>query len=224
VWIHSPSHCCKYCSFWTCPTPSGLGAKGNLFDGDGSTPFSLAVDENQSLTAKLLIEHHQAHERRLDKIRTTSLYMVTFNNMEDVVIHLLKSKSDQNVCSPSGWTPVHVVANGGHLSIVRLLLKYGGKPDAIKSDGGTPLYLAAPRGYISINKGLFAAKAGLDYDRPELQRHVCEFTSRAAILHYSFISCRFWGLFWGGRVPRKHWCEHKCYFLLWIHTPASSSF
>jgi ankyrin repeat protein len=138
------------------------GARGDLFDDDGATPFSMAVDKNQSLTAKLLIDHYQAYECRLDNIRVTSLHMAAFNNMEDVVIHLLKSKSDPNIRCLGGWTPVHVAATRGHLSIVRLLLKYGGKPDTIKSDGGTPLYLAASRGDISIIKELFAAKAGLD--------------------------------------------------------------
>ena len=40
----------------------------------------------------------------------------------------------------SGRTPLHLAAKGDHLTCIRLLLRYGGDPNAQDDDGYTPLH------------------------------------------------------------------------------------
>lgn len=56
---------------------------------------------------------------------------------------ILKRQDIVNARDENGWTPLHEGARGGHLDVVKLLVKHGADKDAkTHSSGGTPLWWA----------------------------------------------------------------------------------
>lgn len=59
-------------------------------------------------------------------------------------------------------TPLHLAASGGHLSMVRALVRAGADADVEDENGDTPLHLAVFRGFEQVVEELVTAGASVD--------------------------------------------------------------
>jgi ankyrin len=76
---------------------------------------------------------------------------------------LLKEGSDINGANKNAQTPLHLAADDGNSSVVRILLEHGAIVDAIETAAGyTPLHYAAARGHAEACEILI--RFGADHD------------------------------------------------------------
>ena len=71
-----------------------------------------------------------------------------------------------NQCS--GWSPLHAAVRKGHTETVKMLMKYGAKPDCLYRHYGiwkeTPLSLARLRGHKDTVEAMLAHKRAISND------------------------------------------------------------
>ena len=62
----------------------------------------------------------------------------------------LENWADPNAKEDDGWTPLHIVAEIGHVEIVKILLERGADPNTKDIAGHTPLHIAASNGHVGV--------------------------------------------------------------------------
>jgi ankyrin repeat protein len=55
-----------------------------------------------------------------------------------------------NLCDTSGYTPLHLACDKGHIDIVNILLKCNSNVNLCDNNGYTPLHVACDKGHIDI--------------------------------------------------------------------------
>ena len=81
---------------------------------------------------------------------STHLYAAARRGDGAWVQELIEGGSSVNEATTSGWTPLHVAAQNGHLTVVMKLIAADADVDKATTDGGwTPLYIAAFNGMAS---------------------------------------------------------------------------
>ena len=159
----TPLHCaCKNGHLETAKLLLDCGASGEVYDTNGDSPFSLAVDEDWKEIAEMLIQRKQCWDdpKRGDYSRT--LHMACLYGMSEIVPHVLGMGYDPNCRVLDGWTPVHVAVQSGQVDTLEVLLGAGGLADSKLDNGTTPLYSAAEEGFLPIIKKLFRHKPDMD--------------------------------------------------------------
>ena len=81
----------------------------------------------------------------------------------DSVNVLLKNGAQFEEPNSAGFSPLHIAAQEGHLSVVkRLVGGAGAKVDVLNRDRDTPLYWAAYNGHTEVVQ--YLVRAGNDFD------------------------------------------------------------
>ena len=151
--VLTPLHCaCQKGHLKTARLLLDCGASGEVYDGDRSTPFSMAVEGNCEEVAEMLIQRNESWN---DLNGLSTLCIACEYGMSKVVRHLLAIGFDVNAKTFTGWTPVHFAAIGGQTNTLKVLLEAGGSPDGATEAGITPLHLAAQEGRLAIIEILF---------------------------------------------------------------------
>ena len=106
----------------------------------------------QALPFRKFLPHTLAGNGKIDELRP----LVEYNPR-------LATLPDDN-----GWTPLHEAARGGHLHVVKYLLRNGAALNSPSSTGGTPLYCAAQ--YLGEDSEMyqFLKSLGAVHAGPEL--------------------------------------------------------
>lgn len=77
-------------------------------------------------------------------------------------MELLDQGADPNSRRLTGTTPLFFAAQGGHLDVVKILMKTGASVDTPSADGGTPLFVAAQGGHVKIVRELLDCGANVN--------------------------------------------------------------
>lgn len=91
----------------------------------------------------------------------SALWIAVDEGSVECLKHLLDAKADPNEAFHS-WTPLQSACQDGQFEIVRLLLRYGAKPNLINGHGDTAIIYSAERGDLKSVKLLVEAGADLN--------------------------------------------------------------
>ncbi|XP_069142520.1 ankyrin repeat, PH and SEC7 domain containing protein secG-like [Argopecten irradians] len=117
--------------------------KINQTDKAGMTALHFAVS-CQNLHAVSMLIRHGADVGAQDVLGFTPLFLATgrYPNVEVAKYLLTEGKSDVNVKTHSGATPLHGASLQGNIECLKLLLEWNGDPRIEDEDGTTPFELA----------------------------------------------------------------------------------
>ena len=125
------------------------GAKIDAPDVLGQTPLHYAALHHQQSAIEILIRSG-ADQDRTDRYGRTALHFAARSASES---NLGIRWDHAQVKDALGWTPLHVAAIHGHLSMTRMILESAGTTGIVNSPenaGRTPLHLAADRGHSEV--------------------------------------------------------------------------
>jgi len=111
------------------PYDSALVAAVHRFVFDGELDHLKAILEKHPN----LVDSPEQFRQPRKPVRTdpfTPLQQAAYFGSEKVAAYLVSRRSNVNVADSQGWTPLHLAASGGHLSVVKLLIKHGADCDA----------------------------------------------------------------------------------------------
>lgn len=160
------------------------GADVNLADTRGRTPLMVACNAAALGKPRRRRDGAKWRAERLSPLSTVQILLNTgadicrsstrglqamhfaaANNQTDVCRVLVSRvrKSDLNVRSDSGLTPLHLACRRGHVAAAEVLLEAGARPNQEDNLGQTPLHHAVKRGHVGCVSALLlrGAKASL---------------------------------------------------------------
>ena len=130
-------------------------------NGDSAIHFAASAGNLECL--QYLYEKDNNQINRLNNLGHTPFIYALSKGQTSIIIYLLSKDIDLNfnIVSYLGFQtfPLHIVAQEGHVEVVKLLLEKGANIEAINNQGFTPLWIAAYKGHTEIVKVLIAAGA-----------------------------------------------------------------
>ena len=109
----------------------------------GYTPLLAAADRGQTEVCQLLLEAGSDLEETEPFTMTTALHKVASQDNQSLLKLLLSNKANVNTRSITGFTPLHMASQEGHLASVVTLLQAGADPMLPQKSGALPIHLAA---------------------------------------------------------------------------------
>jgi ankyrin repeat protein len=126
------------------------GAKANIQDEHGMTPFTEASSNGHIGVARLLFEHMGIQDvNARDKYGQTALFHAAGRRIEDMVTFVLSKGANPTIATNEGFTPLMQASRCGHTGVTQLLLEHvGGQGlDTQDDKGKTALHYAALWGH-----------------------------------------------------------------------------
>eukprot|EP01004_Peranema_trichophorum_P001023 NODE_1117_length_2116_cov_61.227296_g944_i0.p1 GENE.NODE_1117_length_2116_cov_61.227296_g944_i0~~NODE_1117_length_2116_cov_61.227296_g944_i0.p1 ORF type:complete len:611 (-),score=129.97 NODE_1117_length_2116_cov_61.227296_g944_i0:212-2044(-) len=142
--------------------------------GSCASPLFVASVNGHVDSVKLLLENNA--DPNIGSDEETPLYVSCREGFEEVALHLIERKADINTpVLESGYYPLHVVAESGHIAATKILLKYNANIDPINASGATPLLLAVENCCFEIVKLLleYVADPNPSLDSPNILETAC---------------------------------------------------
>ena len=114
--------------------------------------FALILSGNLIEVAALIQSDPGAmRARKSDWYNVTPLHYSCFHNKYNITVTLLKHGADVNNRDNRGWTPLHLAAEKGHLSIIQTIYQRDSSTlHDVTYDGRTALFIASREGHINI--------------------------------------------------------------------------
>ena len=133
-------------------------------DGDSAIHFAASAGNLECL--QYLYEKDNNQINKLNNLGHTPFVYALSKGQTSIIIYLLSKDIDLNfnIVSYLGSQtfPLHIVAQEGHVEVVKLLLEKGANIEAINNQGFTSLWIAAYKGHTEIVKVLIAAGANIE--------------------------------------------------------------
>ena len=135
------------------------GAGLNARTRDGSTPLTLAIDQNYIDVLDLLLERKATID--LATGGRIALVSAVEQNREEMVARLMRAGAQVNRRNADGETALHVAANLGYQRMVERLLAAGADINAAAPDGRTPIHYAVLNNKDEVADLLYARGASV---------------------------------------------------------------
>ncbi len=119
------------------------GFDGNTRDEKGQPGLLLAIKEPAPKVVAVLMAWPGIQPDIRNRTDESPLMMAALTGQIDLAEQLVARGADVN---KTGWTPLHYAASGGHVAVIKLLLKQHAYIDAASPNGTTPLMMAAMYG------------------------------------------------------------------------------
>lgn len=149
--------------FEVCKTLMKLRADLNAADNHGQTPVHLAAQKNHAEVLKYFLNDRSELLTIPNKMGYNCAHIAAMNGSFSVIKELLRFNRDAVIgvrIKKSGSTTLHLASEGGHASIVKLLLSAGAKASDENAAGETALHLAAKHGHVKV---LHTIKTAVDW-------------------------------------------------------------
>ncbi|XP_078394826.1 inversin isoform X2 [Cetorhinus maximus] len=132
-------------------------------DSQGATPLHYAAQSNFAETVEVFLNHPSVKDDP-DLEGRTAFMWAAGKGSDDVLRTMLRVKSDIdiNMADKYGGTALHAAVLSGHVSTVKLLLKYGAQVDAMDVMKHTPLFRACEMGHKEVIQTLIKGGASVD--------------------------------------------------------------
>jgi hypothetical protein len=119
----------------------------NAVGGSYEFPLFAALRRNHFKVAETLLEHGGNVDVRGKREQTTLHKMIDWHNKLaiNVIRFLLEHGADVNAQRNDLWTPLHLAAYNGNLTVARILLDHGADVNLRNDDGQVPLHLLSLR-------------------------------------------------------------------------------
>lgn len=149
--------------FEVCKTLMKLRADLNAADNHGQTPVHLAAQRNHAEVLKYFLNDRSELLTIPNKMGYNCAHIAAMNGSFSVIKELLRFNRDAVIgvrIKKTGSTTLHLASEGGHASIVKLLLSAGAKASDENAAGETALHLAAKHGHVKV---LHTIKTAVDW-------------------------------------------------------------
>lgn len=149
--------------FEVCKTLLKLRADLNAADNHSQTPVHLAAQKNHAEVLKHFLSDRSELLTIPNKMGYNCAHIAAMNGSLSVIKELLRFNRDAVIgvrIKKSGSTTLHLASEGGHASIVKLLLSAGAKASDENAMGETALHLAAKHGHVKV---LHTIKTAVDW-------------------------------------------------------------
>jgi len=135
------------------------GMSPNTSDKFGNTVLSIAIIENSTDSARLLINSPLIDLEKPNLVGETPLMMAALHGSLELVKYLINQRSVE--INHPGWSALHYASTNGHFDIAEFLLDKGAYVDPESPNGTTALMMAARGGHIKIVRLLLDRGADL---------------------------------------------------------------
>lgn len=149
--------------FEVCETLMRLRADLNAADNHGQTPLHLAAQKNHAEVLKYFLNDRSELLTIPNKMGYNCAHIAAMNGSISVIKELLRFNRDAVIAvriKKTGSTTLHLASEGGHATIVKLLLSAGAKASDENAAGETALHLAAKHGHVKV---LHTIKTAVDW-------------------------------------------------------------
>ena len=119
------------------------GFDPNTLSFDGQYPLVLAIRRPSPAVLDLLLRTKGLRAEVRTAKDESPLMLASMAGMVEVCKRLIALDADVN---KTGWTPLHYAASGGHIEVIKLLLRHSAYIDAESPNLTTPLMMAAMYG------------------------------------------------------------------------------
>ena len=119
------------------------GFDPNTLSLDGQYPLVLAIRRPSPAVLDLLLRAKGLRAEVRTMKDESPLMLASMAGMVEICKRLIALDADVN---KTGWTPLHYAASGGHVELIKLLLKHSAYIDAESPNKTTPLMMAAMYG------------------------------------------------------------------------------
>jgi ankyrin repeat protein len=151
-------------------------AAANSKDGQGRTPLHSVAEgrylysEGDGIRVVRLLLERGAEVDAQDEDNISPLHLASYHGRVEIVRALLDGSATTSLKGNQGWTPLHVVAEGGDYNsrddndaiVAQLLLERGADVNVPDDDNQTPLHLACYFGRVKVVQVLINAGANVD--------------------------------------------------------------
>eukprot|EP01127_Copromyxa_protea_P016439 TRINITY_DN4889_c0_g1_i15.p1 TRINITY_DN4889_c0_g1~~TRINITY_DN4889_c0_g1_i15.p1 ORF type:complete len:493 (+),score=81.73 TRINITY_DN4889_c0_g1_i15:40-1479(+) len=123
------------------------GSGVNTQNKKGQTPMFIAANNGHTSIVKTLFEYNANPIIRTAQTLETPLHAATWNKRLEIIEILLQKDPDLlKIPMTDGTLPIHVAAATLDISLVKLLIKYGGNPKETKRDGSGCVHIVILQG------------------------------------------------------------------------------
>lgn len=140
------------------------------FEDEDSWPLYAASEKGRLDMVQMILKHDTTNINRVNKKHVTTLWIAACNNHIDVVLELLSSGADPNICTETGSSALIHCCRKGYSMMAQLLLDNGISLDHYAKERDHPILQCCRDGQGEVLKVILDHLSSIDSDKKEIER------------------------------------------------------